>query len=145
MQTLYQIGRREDHRPWCLTVSFTHPRNPYVARRRYWDLYANSDCLMPRVPALDLADQDPHSQRRYLANDYINYNISDKNIRRSRRVYFANVSYLDVEISELMTTFAAMRMYENTIILFCAEHGDMLGERGLWVKIGFLMGRRGYR
>ena len=137
VQTLYQLGRREDDRPWCLTVSFTHPHDPYVARRRYWDLYADCDALMPRVPALDFADQDPHSQRLYLANDYKNFAISDEDIRRSRRAYFANISYLDDKIAELMTALAAMRMDDNTIILFCSDHGDMLGERGLWFKMSF--------
>jgi choline-sulfatase len=140
VQTLYQLGRREDERPWCLTVSFTHPHDPYVARRRYWDLYADCDCLMPRVPALDFADQDPHSQRLYLANDYKNFDISDENIRRSRRAYFANISYLDDKIGELMTALATMRMDKNTIILFCSDHGDMLGERGLWFKMSFVEG-----
>ena len=140
VQTLYQLGRREDDRPWCLTVSFTHPHDPYVARHRYWDLYADCDCLMPRVPALDFADQDPHSQRLYLANDYNNFDISDENIRRSRRAYFANISYLDDKIGELMMALAAMRMDENTIILFCSDHGDMLGERGLWFKMSFFEG-----
>ena len=134
MQTLYQLGRHEYDRPWCLTVSFTHPHDPYVARRRYWDLYADCDCLMLRVPALDFADQDPHSQRLYLANDYKNFAISDEDIMRSRRAYFANISYLDDKIGELMTALAAMRMDDNTIILFCSDHGDMLGERGLWLR-----------
>ena len=66
--------------PWCLTVSFTHPHDPYVARRRYWDLYADCDDLMPHVPALDFADQDPHSQRLFLANDYKNFDISDEDV-----------------------------------------------------------------
>jgi len=140
VQTLYQLGRREDDRPWCLTVSFTHPHDPYVARRRYWDLYADCDALMPRVPALDFADQDPHSQRLYLANDYKNFAISDEDIMRSRRAYFANISYLDDKIAELMTALAAMRMDDNTIILFCSDHGDMLGERGLWFKMSFFEG-----
>ena len=140
VQTLYQLGRREDDRPWCSNRQLHHPHDPYVARRRYWDLYADCDCLMPRVPALDFADQDPHSQRLYLANDYENFDISDEDIRRSRRAYFANISYLDDKIGELMTALAAMRMDENTIILFCSDHGDMLGERGLWFKMSFFEG-----
>ena len=140
MRTLYQLGRGEGERPWCLTVSFTHPHDPYVARRGYWDLYADCDDLMPHVTALDFADQDPHSQRLFLANDYKNFDISDEDIRRSRRAYFANISYLDDKIGALMTALAAMRMDENTIILFCSDHGDMLGERGLWFKMSFFEG-----
>ena len=137
VQMLYRLGRREDDRPWCLIVSFTHPHDPCVARRRYWDVYVDCDCLMPRLPALDFADQDPHSQRLYLANDYKNFDISDDNIMWSRRAYFASVSCLDDKIGALMTALAAMRMEGNTIILFCSDHGDMLGKRGLWFKMNF--------
>jgi choline-sulfatase len=140
VQALYQLGRREDDRPWCLTVSFTHPHDPYVARRRYWDLYENSDQLMPKIRALDFAAQDPHSQRLYLANDYKNFDISDDDIARSRRAYFANISYLDDKIGEVMAALQAMRMDDDTIILFCSDHGDMLGERGLWFKMSFFEG-----
>ena len=86
---------------WART-SFTHPHDPYVARRRYWDLYADGDDLMPHVPALDFADQDPHSQRLFLANDFKNFDISDEDIRRSCRAYFANISYLDDRIGALL-------------------------------------------
>ena len=140
VQTLYQLGHREDERQWCLTVSFTHPNDPYVARCCYWDLYADCDNLKPHAPALDFADQDPHSKRLFPANDYNDFDISDDDIRRSRRAYFSNISYLDDKIGALMTVLTAMRMYENTIILFCSDHGDMLGDRGLWFKMNFFEG-----
>ena len=50
-QKLYRFRarRRCDRRPWCLTVSFTHPHDPYVARRKYWDLYEDCRHLEPEV------------------------------------------------------------------------------------------------
>ena len=100
---------------------------------------------MPHVPALDFADQNPHVQRLFLANDFKNFDISDEGIRCSRRAYFADISSLDDKIGALMTALSPMRMDDNTIILFCSDHGDMLGERGLWFKMSFLRGRRGCR
>ncbi len=52
-QKLYDLSRGGDARPWCLTVSFTHPHDPYVARKKYWDLYEGSAHLTPRVPPVD--------------------------------------------------------------------------------------------
>ncbi len=46
---IYDLARGHDKRPWCLTVSFTHPHDPYVARKKYWDLYANCSHLLPEV------------------------------------------------------------------------------------------------
>ena len=59
---------------------------------------------------------------------------------RPRQAYFANISYLDNKIAELKTALTAMRMDYNTIILFCSDHGKMLGERGLWFKMSFFEG-----
>jgi choline-sulfatase len=137
---VYDLGRGHDDRPWCLTVSFTHPHDPYVARRKYWDLYEDCEHLLPEVPALDYDDHDPHSQRIFDANDWRSFDISDEDIRRSRRAYFANISYLDDKIGEVMEALRGTRQDEDTIILFVSDHGDMLGERGLWFKMSFYEG-----
>jgi choline-sulfatase len=143
VQKLYEFARlSEDHdrRPWCLTVSFTHPHDPYVARRKYWDLYEDCTELEPKVGFIPCEKQDPHSQRLYRASDYASYSITEENVRRSRRGYFANISYLDDKLGELLSALERTRALEDTIILFCSDHGDMLGERGLWFKMSFFEG-----
>ena len=137
---IYDLGRALDDRPWAVTVSFTHPHDPYVARRKYWDLYNDCEHLLPTVPAMDFDDQDAHSQRIFKANDWLNFDIKQENIERSRQAYFANISYLDDKIGEVMEALETTRLVENTIILFCSDHGDMLGERGLWFKMNFYEG-----
>ena len=134
---VYDLGRGGDDRPWMLTVSFTHPHDPYVARRKYWDLYEDCEHLLPDVPAMAYEDQDAHSKRLFDANDWRSYAITEENIRRSRRAYFANISYLDDKIGEVMEALRGTRQDEDTIILFVSDHGDMLGERGLWFKMSF--------
>ncbi len=139
-QKIYHMARLnddEDRRPWCITVSFTHPHDPYVARRKFWDLYEDCEHLEPEVPAIPFDEQDPHSQRLMHAFDHTNFNITAEDIRRSRRAYFANISYLDEKVGELVDTLKRTRMLDDTIILFCSDHGDMLGERGLWFKMSF--------
>ena len=137
---VYDLARGKDDRPWCLTVSFTHPHDPYVARKKYWDLYEECDHLMPEVGDLGYEAQDAHSKRIFDANDWRNFDISDEDIRRSRRAYFANISYIDDKIGEVMEALRSTRQDENTIILFTSDHGDMLGERGLWFKMSFFEG-----
>jgi choline-sulfatase len=142
-QKLYDFSRVSDdpaRKPWCLTVSFTHPHDPYVARRRYWDLYEDCPALEPMVGFIPYADQDPHSQRLYKASDYDSFDISPEQVRRARRGYFANISYLDDKVGELLSVLERTRMLDETVILFCSDHGDMLGERGLWFKMSFFEG-----
>ncbi|NKX43799.1 choline-sulfatase [Roseicyclus persicicus] len=137
-QKLYDLARAKDARPWCLTVSFTHPHDPYVARRRFWDLYADCTHLQPEVPALPYEDHDPHAQRIFDANDWRAYDITEDDIARSRRAYFANISYLDERIGSLLDLLDRTR--QEAIVVFVSDHGDMLGERGLWFKMNFYEG-----
>ncbi|MDY8107706.1 choline-sulfatase [Fulvimarina sp. 2208YS6-2-32] len=137
---IYDLGRCKDERPWMLTVSFTHPHDPYVARRKYWDLYEDCEHLLPKVGPIAYADQDRHSQRILDANDRTNFDISDADISRSRRAYFANISYIDDMIGEIFEALETTDQSEETIVLFLSDHGDMLGERGMWFKMSFFEG-----
>jgi choline-sulfatase len=142
-QKLYQLARDRDdaaRRPWCLTVSFTHPHDPYVARRKYWDLYEDCPALEPEVGFIPYEQHDPHSQRLYVASDYASFDIRPEQVRRARHGYFANISYLDDKVGELLAVLKATRMLDDTVLMFCSDHGDLLGERGLWFKMCFFEG-----
>ena len=55
-------------------------------------------------------------------------------------MYKRQISYLDEKVGELVDTLTRTRMLDDTLILFCSDHGDMLGERGLWFKMNFFEG-----
>jgi choline-sulfatase len=142
-QKLYQHARLstdETSRPWCLTVSFSHPHDPYVARKKYWNQYDGIAQLDPQTAEIPYNAQDAHSKRLMDACDHKKYDIKRDNIRRARQGYFANISYLDEKVGELIETLRATRMLDETIVLFTSDHGDMLGERGLWFKMNFFEG-----
>ncbi|MGB8812608.1 MAG: choline-sulfatase, partial [Paracoccaceae bacterium] len=137
VQKLYDLSRGADPRPWCLTVSFTHPHDPFVARRKYWDLYEDSEHLTP-PKTIPYDAQDPHSKRLMDACDWRGLDITPDHIRRSRQAYFANISYVDDKIGEILATLTATR--QQAIIVFVSDHGEMLGRRGLWFKMNFFEG-----
>lgn len=62
--------------------------------------------------------QDAHSQRLYDASDYASFDITKEHVRRARQGYFANISYLDAKIGELLSVLERTRMLDDTIILF---------------------------
>ncbi len=142
-QKLYHLARQsadEGRRPWCVTVSFTHPHDPYVARRKFWDLYEDCAHLEPSTGAIPFEEQDAHSRRLHIANDYTAFDIRPEDVRRARRGYFANISYLDEKVGELVDVLRRTRQLDDTIVVFTSDHGDMLGERGLWFKMSFREG-----
>lgn len=135
---LYDLARAKDDRPWCLTASFTHPHDPYVARKKYWDLYEDCQHLLPQVSAIEYEKQDAHSKRIFDANDWRSFDINERDIKRSRQAYFANISYLDDKIGQILDVLKNTR--QEAAILFVSDHGDMLGERGLWFKMSMFDG-----
>ncbi|WP_299934312.1 choline-sulfatase [uncultured Pelagimonas sp.] len=135
---LYDLARGLDDRPWCVTASFTHPHDPYVARKKYWDLYEDCPHLEPEVPSMGYDNHDPHSKRIFDANDWRSFDVSSEDIRRARRAYFANISYLDDKVGELLAVLEETR--QEAVVVFVSDHGDMLGERGLWYKMSFFEG-----
>lgn len=136
-QKLYDLSRGLDDRPWCLTVSFTHPHDPFVARRKYWDLYEDHPMLAAPTP-IPYEDQDPHAQRLMDACDFRALEITEDHIRRARQGYFANISYVDDKIGEVLDVLERSR--QEAIVIFVSDHGEMLGERGLWFKMNFFEG-----
>lgn len=140
IRKIYDLGRRQDEGPFMLTVSFTHPHDPYLTRRKYWDLYKDCEHLLPEVGSIEYDSQDAHSQRIFDANDWRSFDITEENIKNSRRAYFANISYLDEKIGEIFDALEAVDLAQETVVLFLSDHGDMIGERGLWFKMNFFEG-----
>ena len=81
-QRIFDFARKGDGRPFCLTVSFTHPHDPYVMRQKYWDFYRDADIPMPAVSVPDEA-HDPHSRRILESCDFRRYDVTQR--KRPRR------------------------------------------------------------
>ncbi len=137
-QKLFDIVRTPDRRPFLLTVSFSHPHPPYVAPEDFWDLYADDDIDPPDIGAIPPEYLDPFNRLRWEMMGHQFYDISDENVRNARRAYFAMISYVDERIGRVLEALDATGMTDETIIVFTSDHGEMLGERGMWLKDNFL-------
>ncbi|KAH7183941.1 alkaline-phosphatase-like protein [Fusarium oxysporum] len=125
-----------DKRPFCLTVSLTHPHDPYTITKKYWDLYEDTDISLPEVQ-MSRDDLDSHSQRLLKVCDLADINLTGEQIKRAKRAYYGSVSYVDDCIGKLLETIKDAGLAEDTIVIFSGDHGDMLGERGLWYKMSY--------
>ncbi len=136
---LFDVARdraQGDTAPFALVASFIHPHDPYVARPQWWDLYDDDPIELPAF-VLSRTQQDPFSQRLMDGIEASYVPLSEDDIRRARRAYLANVSYFDSKIGDLVQTLREIGNLENTLIVVTSDHGDMLGERGLWYKMNF--------
>jgi choline-sulfatase len=137
LRFLKDYRRAGDPRPFFLVVSFTHPHDPYATREAYWRRYDDTPIPQPTVGPLPPERLDPHSRRLRTVSAMDDAAITEDDVRRARRAYFASISYLDDRLGELMTTLAAFGLADDTITPFTSDHGDLLGERGLWYKMHF--------
>jgi choline-sulfatase len=133
---LFDMARARDRRPFCLVASMTHPHDPYVIPQNYWDRYADADIDMPRVN-MTADELDAHSRRLRHVCGLNLQPVNDLQVRAARRAYYGAVSYVDDQIGALMAALGGAGFAANTIVLLLADHGDMLGERGLWYKMNF--------
>lgn len=119
-----------------MTVSFTHPHDPYAIPQEYWDEYEGVDIPLPKV-TIDQEDQDPHNKRILKCIDLWDKPLPDDAILRARRAYFGACTYVDQQVGKLMKTLKDCHLDKNTIIIFSGDHGDMLGERSIWYKMSW--------
>ncbi len=135
---LYDLARRvglDAGQPWHLTVSFTHPHDPYQCSHEDWDRYDHDEIDTPRVGPI--VDPDPYSVRLLQQYGLANFAPTDAQVRTARHGYYGSVSYVDRLVGELLATLKRTGMADDTVIVFTTDHGDMLGERGLWYKRSF--------
>lgn len=134
---LYNQARSDDPRPFCLTVSFTHPHDPYNIPQAYWDLYDPKDIDSLYVDPIPFEKLDAHSQRVARICDLDPAGLTRNQILNARRAYYGAVSYIDDKLGKLLHTLSETGMADNTVIVFTSDHGDMLGDHGLWYKMTF--------
>ena len=137
VQHLYNLARSDDTRPFFLQVSYTHPHEPYLCRKEYWDLYEGVDIPLPNVPALAADEHDAHSRRLLTDFNMLDLRFKDEDIARARRAYYGSISYIDAMVGQVLGTLDAIGRSEDTAIIFTSDHGEMLGERGMWFKKHF--------
>jgi len=135
---LHDVARQSSEQPFLLVVSFTNPHDPWEVPARYWNLYDPSAIDPPAVAAIPVERADPHSRRLAEMSGLDEVGIGADQVLRARHGYYAAISYVDERIGTVLSELSATGLDQNTVIVFTADHGEFLGERGLWYKMSFL-------
>src|SRR5271166_6312607 len=138
-RAIFDIARSKDARPFLLVASFAYPHDPFAVPQRYWDLYRDSDIDMPaRAIAPDALDSHSRRLRHVCAMDA--EPVTDAQVRNARHAYYGAIAYIDGLLGRLMAALRSAGLAEDTIVILTSDHGEMLGERGLWYKMSFFDG-----
>jgi choline-sulfatase len=134
---LHDRARGGDDRPFLLTLAYMHPHDPYLAPRKFWEAYEGVEIDPPAVPRIPLARRSPAERRLYELYDRDEYRITAAHLRAARRAYYAMIDYVDDQLGRVLEALRRTGAAEDTVVVVTSDHGDMLGERGLWYKMTF--------
>jgi arylsulfatase len=117
--------------PFFLKVSFARPHSPYDPPARYLEQYRDVD--IPKAAVGSWAERHAHRGEKLPADTWCG-DLGDDQVKRSRTGYFGSVTFIDEQIGRILAELDRRGRLDETLILFTADHGDMLGDHYLWRK-----------
>lgn len=126
-RTIHHLKQRTDDRPFLIWSSFIEPHPPFDVPDAWADMYKGKE--LPPVSISQTAISALAEQSRDIAN----YPNADY-LQRARELYYASISFVDYNIGKIIAQLKSMGKYDNTMIIFTSDHGEMLGDCGAYQK-----------
>ncbi len=137
VREIYDLARARDGRPFLLVASFSQPHDPWEVPAEYWNRYEGVEIDSPRVGRISDDRLDAHSHRVREMCGSLGLEVPGDVILNARRGHYASISYVDDKLASLLAALDATGLRAETVVVFMADHGEMLGERGDWYKMTF--------
>jgi iduronate 2-sulfatase len=143
---LAQLSKKPE--PFFFAVGIAKPHLPFVAPKKYWDLYKRADMPIAPFPqkaknAVDIAYHNAGEIRAYSDIPPLTLTTEQKNVGLTLPIdkqkelihgYYAAVSYADAQLGILLNTLDSLGLTKNTIVVLFGDHGWHLGDHNLWCK-----------
>jgi uncharacterized sulfatase len=116
--------------PFFLAVGFYRPHTPYIAPKKYFDLYPIETVPLAPVKENDW-DDIPEAA---LFTKPANWGLPDCQLQEAKRAYYAAVSFMDAQVGRVLDALDSLNLSDKTIVVLWSDHGYHLGEHGQWMK-----------
>jgi arylsulfatase A-like enzyme len=130
-----QFMRENQDKPWMIQCSMHKPHPPFQPPLEYWDKIDRSQLKIPGFPENDLEDCDPRYKR--IMNGRGMWDMSREHILDGMQGYYGNLAFVDDMFGEVLDELDRLGLRENTLVVYVADHGEMLHQHGLWFKFVF--------
>lgn len=132
---LKRFGKRH---PFFLISSYLKPHDPFMPPERFAAMYPPASMRLPDTWGKVDLTKVPREIRNRIGNDGPNPEIKDPEMAKRRiAMYYGNVAHLDDCIGRVLTALRELDLEKDTAVLYSSDHGEMLGEHGLWHKFVF--------
>jgi uncharacterized sulfatase len=130
-RTIALLEKNRD-RPFFIAAGFYRPHCPYIAPKKYFDLYPLARITLPTDPPghrQNLLEAATRSTR-----PYPHFGATQEQVREAKRAYYATVTFVDAQVGRLLAALDRLGLVEKTIVVFWSDHGYHFGEHGLLMK-----------
>jgi arylsulfatase A-like enzyme len=119
-------------RPFFLAVGFYRPHTPYVAPKKYFDLYPADSIELPELSADDKSRKPAAAYQSAKAEQE---SMTDAQRRQAIQAYYASISFMDAQVGRVIEALERLGLADTTDIVFTSDHGYHMYEHGLWQKM----------
>ena len=123
----------KDKTSFFLAVGLYRPHTPYVAPKRYFEMYPRDRVKVPRVPDGYL-DTLPEPARRSITHKKNQLDLADDLARQAIQAYYASITFADAQVGRVLDALKRLGLADNTVVVFTSDHGYHMGEHGHWQK-----------
>ena len=127
----FLANRKASDKPFFLFVGYLAPHFPLIVPQKYWDRFKGK-VPMPRIPEGHLESQVRNYKHHRVAFNTVD--VPDEIVRKGRELYYGLTHWLDDEIGKVLWSLADSEVAENTVVIYTTDHGENMGEHGLWWK-----------
>ena len=131
IRLLKKHARQKD--PFYMAVGLFRPHTPYVAPKKYFDMYPLESIRVPTTPDGYL-DTLPAPAKKSISRKKDQLNLPAKLARQAIQAYYASITFADAQLGHILDALEETGLSENTIVLFTSDHGYHMGEHGHWQK-----------
>lgn len=124
---------KKEDRPFFLAVGLFRPHTPYVAPKKYFDLYPLEDIVVPSVPE-GYEETLPAPALKSIRRKKDQIGLEDRLARQAIQSYYASITFADAQVGKVLDALEATGLNENTVVVFTSDHGYHMGEHGHWQK-----------